>query len=301
MARFRKIKVSTWGDEKFRQLSPIPECGQGLWFWLLTNPETTSIPGLYRAGEAGQAEALGWTLKGFREAFREVSSKGMAKADWKARVIWVPKAIEHNPPESPNVVKSWKVPWSEIPECSLKVEAYSSLKAFIEGLGKGYREAFTECVKPLSTYPSPNQDQEQEQEQEYLISQPSPIGQSTQIESLFGAHRENGNGKPEPEPKASKRFVKPTVEEVAAHCLERANGIDAESFVAHYESNGWLVGRNKTPMKNWKAAIVTWEKNHSPPPSPASKVPTAEDKKHWNALDGGPGLTGYQPNGNQKS
>lgn len=56
------------------------------------------------------------------------------------------------------------------------------------------------------------------------------------------------------------RFAKPTVEEVAAYCLERGNSINAQSFVDFYDSNGWRVGKN--PMKNWRAAIRTWEKNH---------------------------------------
>ena len=58
------------------------------------------------------------------------------------------------------------------------------------------------------------------------------------------------------EPK-TKRFVKPTVEEIAAYCEERNNGIDAEYFFNYYEGNGWKVGKN--PMKNWQAAIRTWE------------------------------------------
>ena len=56
---------------------------------------------------------------------------------------------------------------------------------------------------------------------------------------------------------APKRFVKPTVEEVAAYCAERKNGVDAERFVDFYESKGWKVGN--TPMKDWKAAVRNWE------------------------------------------
>lgn len=56
---------------------------------------------------------------------------------------------------------------------------------------------------------------------------------------------------------AKPRFVKPTAEEVQAYCNERGNGINAEEFIAHYESNGWVVGRS--PMKDWKAAVRTWE------------------------------------------
>ena len=56
-----------------------------------------------------------------------------------------------------------------------------------------------------------------------------------------------------------KRFVKPTVEEVRAYCKERNNNVDAEKFISHYDSNGWMVG--KSSMKDWKGAVRTWEKN----------------------------------------
>lgn len=57
----------------------------------------------------------------------------------------------------------------------------------------------------------------------------------------------------------TKKFIKPTVSEVAAYCRERNNNIDAEQFVSYYQANGWRVGRN--PMKDWRAAVHTWEKN----------------------------------------
>lgn len=58
-----------------------------------------------------------------------------------------------------------------------------------------------------------------------------------------------------------KRFTPPTVEEVRAYCEERHNGIDPERFVNFYSSKGWMVGKNK--MKDWKAAVRTWEKMNS--------------------------------------
>lgn len=57
----------------------------------------------------------------------------------------------------------------------------------------------------------------------------------------------------------NKRFVKPTLEEVQEYCKERNNNIDAQYFIDYYESNGWKVGKNA--MKDWKAAVRTWEKN----------------------------------------
>ena len=59
--------------------------------------------------------------------------------------------------------------------------------------------------------------------------------------------------------KSVARFCPPTLEEVQSYVLEKGIEIDTERFVAYYESNGWMVGRNK--MKSWKSAIVTWKKN----------------------------------------
>ena len=59
--------------------------------------------------------------------------------------------------------------------------------------------------------------------------------------------------------KTTKKFKKPTLEEVKEYCQERNNNVDAEHFIDYYESNGWKVGKN--PMKDFKAAIRTWERN----------------------------------------
>lgn len=61
-----------------------------------------------------------------------------------------------------------------------------------------------------------------------------------------------------------KRFQIPTVEEVRAYCEERNNSVDPETFVDFYTSKGWKVG--KDPMKDWKAAVRTWEKRRKSEP-----------------------------------
>ena len=60
--------------------------------------------------------------------------------------------------------------------------------------------------------------------------------------------------------KTPTRFIPPSLEEVKAYCKERENRVDPERFIAFYTSNGWKVGKN--PMKNWKAAVINWEKNN---------------------------------------
>ena len=66
--------------------------------------------------------------------------------------------------------------------------------------------------------------------------------------------KESKGGKP---PAKRKRFTPPAVEEVRAYCLERKNGINAQSFIDYYEARNWYAG--KTKMSDWKAAVRTWE------------------------------------------
>lgn len=63
-------------------------------------------------------------------------------------------------------------------------------------------------------------------------------------------------------------FKKPSLEEVKEYCLERSNEVDAQRFIDFYESKGWYVGKNK--MKDWKAAVRTWEHNNK-----------KEELPHW--------------------
>lgn len=61
----------------------------------------------------------------------------------------------------------------------------------------------------------------------------------------------------------SSRFAPPTLDDVTAYCTERGNGIDPQRFIDYYQSNGWKVGKN--PMKDWKAAVRTWEQRDAAP------------------------------------
>jgi len=60
------------------------------------------------------------------------------------------------------------------------------------------------------------------------------------------------------ETKKRARFSPPSVEEVSGYCEERRNRIDPQAFVDFYTSKGWKVVNQS--MKDWKAAVRTWEK-----------------------------------------
>lgn len=76
--------------------------------------------------------------------------------------------------------------------------------------------------------------------------------------------------------KRAKRFTPPSLEEIAVYLKDSGKdySVNAEAFHAFYESKGWLVGRS--PMKSWKAAVVTWEKN--------SFTPKKQEVPHWSEI-----------------
>jgi hypothetical protein len=176
--RYSKVSRRLWGDATFRALSAAEPNGQTLWLYLMTCPERTAIPGLFRAFEGGIANALGWSVEGFRKAWGEVSGEGLARADWRAGLVWIPKAIKHEPPESPNHVAGWRTAWDEMPECALLDEALEVLFAAVSSMGEPYVKALGKGLPKPYPKPSRTQEQEQEQEQEQDPPQSPPGGEA---------------------------------------------------------------------------------------------------------------------------
>ena len=110
------------------------------------------------------------------------------------------------------------------------------------------------------------------------------FGQSGQILS----ETETRNKKQETENKKDnltviqkkQNFQKPTFEEVEAYCRERNNGVDVARWFDYYTSNGWKVGKNA--MKDWRAAVRTWER--SSVAAPVSRKNTDDDEEYWAEL-----------------
>lgn len=63
-----------------------------------------------------------------------------------------------------------------------------------------------------------------------------------------------------------KVFKKPSLDDIKAYCKESGYNVDAERFLNYYESNGWMVGRNK--MKDWKATVRNWASKDKKPSQP---------------------------------
>jgi len=84
--------------------------------------------------------------------------------------------------------------------------------------------------------------------------------------------------------KNEKKFNAPTFSEVKEYCIERKNNVDAQRFLDFYSSKGWMIGKNK--MKDWKAAVRTWEKeDHKQPKQSTVGLPNMDYIKQQIALN----------------
>lgn len=119
-----------------------------------------------------------------------------------------------------------------------------------------------------------------------------------EIEKEIDIEIEKREKKEAGKPPRSPVFTPPTVDEVRAYCEERNNGIDAQAFVDFYSMKGWMVGKNK--MKDWRAAVRTWEKREreTPPQQKPQKKrqyqtaaeytapkPTVSDDELWDRIN----------------
>jgi hypothetical protein len=149
MARYRKVDIRMWGDEKFRSLSRPSPNGQFLWIYLLTGPHTNGLPGVFDTGAASLSEALNWPVTSLKRCLAPILARRMAVYDERHHLFWIPNAIRYNLPSSPNVIRSWSKTWDELPECLLKARAREGLrKGIAEALGEAFVRAFDEaCPK----------------------------------------------------------------------------------------------------------------------------------------------------------
>ena len=125
------------------------------------------------------------------------------------------------------VIKHWRI-HNYIQKDRYKPTIYAEEKSM---LSVKDNKAYTECIHNVSA-----------------------LDTQVRVELELGKDIDKDKGK-----KTQKRFTPPTLEEVQEYCKERGNKVDAVRWFNYYTSNGWMVGKNK--MKDWKAAIRTWENN----------------------------------------
>ena len=243
----RVVDTSFWTDGKVDAFTPEDKY---FMLYLLTNPFTTQL-GIYEVSIKQVAFQMGYSVDSVKALIDRFANKYGVIAYCKDNDITYEVAIKNflrhsiikgGAPVRDCLIKEMR----KVKNKELIAKVFAHIKDS-EDLNDTVRKIITEYEEKngILNYTNEKQnDNENENENENDVSYHDSYDDSFNDSST--------------KPKR-KRFVPPTIEEVQAYCYERNNGVDAERFIDYYTSNGWLVGKNK--MKDWKAAVRTWEKS----------------------------------------
>jgi hypothetical protein len=225
----RVVDTGIWNDEKVMEFSPEDKY---FWLFLLTNEYTTQL-GIYYLPIKKAAFDLGYSEDSVKVLIERFANKyGM---------------IEYSKTTSEVLIKNYLIyaimkGGKPVYDCLVKeancVEDTSLLSSLYNHLSN--KQVTNDTVLSFLEYLNTNNNDNDNDNERIVDESSTNRGRIVKDENI----------------------IPPTFEMVDAYCRERDNGIDAQKFIDFYESKGWLIG--KTKMKNWKAAVRTWEQKDKP-------------------------------------
>lgn len=146
--RYVNVQTRTM-DVLVRRFGRLPPSPHSLWFVLLTGEDTTRLPGVLRTGRGALSEALDWTIEEFDECWKPLEAEGMVAADWKARMIYLPKAFKQGPnrPNSVNSAVTWRREFNDLPDCKLTRQIDRDIRSMLTEMGPGFFVSYDTCKR----------------------------------------------------------------------------------------------------------------------------------------------------------
>ena len=125
-----------------------------LWFALSTHPHQTAI-GAMRASEPGLEADLAWAVKHTGNTLRELESAGFVDLSHIPPIIVLVHFIHDNPPDNRNVIKGWRLPWSELPDGEVKTRLHTRIIDLLAGMSDAWLAMFEEVCPVTSGMGTP--------------------------------------------------------------------------------------------------------------------------------------------------
>lgn len=222
MATYRNVQMSFWTDSKITD-DFTPE-DKLFFLYVMTNPRT-SLCGCYECSKKQMSRDIGYSEETISNIiYRMDVIHKVAKYDDETREILILNWDKYNWTESSKVLDG-------------------AFKGAVKIKSKEFRYFVLNKLEQRG-YPVPHELFEE-------IGYAYPMDKTVAFPFTVTDNVNVSHNKP------TGRFTPPTVEEVSEYIREKQYHVDAESFIAFYQSKGWKVGNQ--PMKDWKAAVRTWE------------------------------------------
>lgn len=240
MAIYRTVSQTFWSDSKVDD-DFTPEDKYGMLFFL-TNPHSNLL-GCYEIGMKQMANEMGYSKDTIEHLLKRMSEyHRVIEYDHETKELLVINWYKYNWTKSDKFLKA-------LLSTLEKVKSQRFKKYLIEKIEEVYGTGTVSVLYgnncslfSVTDTVTDKEDRGVGEEETETTAQPEE--DRTSVKQTKRSKR--------------KTFVPPTVEEVRAYCQERNNHIDPEAFTDFYESKGWMIGKDK--MKDWKAAVRTWEK-----------------------------------------
>ena len=84
------------------------------------------------------------------------------------------------------------------------------------------------------------------------------LNQENQDEYIYIQNKDNTKIKNKDNKENTKKFQKPTLEEIIVYSQERNSDVDCRKFFDYYEAFNWKDAKGNS-VKNWKQKFITWE------------------------------------------
>ena len=224
MAIYRSVQMTFWTDAKVVDTF-TPE-DKYFYLYLFTNPHT-NLCGCYEISKTQMSIELGYSKETIDRLIDRFSSVHKV-------------AIYENTTKEMLIINWHKYNWTESDRFRV------ALKREIDNIkSPEFKDYLTRIYDGDDTVSIP-----------YSYGMDTTVTDTVTVyKDIFNKSINNTlNNKKE---KPIKNIIPPTVEMVKQYCEERQNGIDAERFCNFYQSKDWRIGKDK--MKDWQAAVRTWE------------------------------------------
>lgn len=214
--------------------------------YLISSPHSNML-GVFYCPVQYISYETGTPFKGASKGLRRLCEEGFCVYDDVLEVVWVREfarfQVGERLKEADNRVKDLQKRFVEIPSIAIR-RAFFDRYGDVFHLSFGEKEAaagspFEAPSKPVTVTVTVTESVTVKEKE---ICVPQTAAEPTDT----GSRKKNG-------------FVVPSSEEVKAYCQERGNRVDPEKWHDFYSSKGWMVGKNK--MRDWRAAVRTWERN----------------------------------------
>lgn len=244
---YRSISSTFWTDPKVAEFSAEDRY---MMLYLLTNPRTT-LAGTLELNYRQIAFEIGHSVESAVCIIRRLNDKHcVIMLSEETNEILIRNWYKYNwGGGSPKVLTAVKNVAKWVKNEDFKAYIFEKI-AEIEKRKEAKENKITNTYTYTDTYTETDTETDTDTDTEVSI------GYEYTIDTLSEDQSENQSEKTK---KGAKKFIKPTLDDIRTYCRERNNAVDAEHFFDYYESNGWKVGKNA--MKDWKAAVRTWERN----------------------------------------